>query len=133
MSNTYRILVPPGLPLEQHALYAKTAIADAEAREAAREARQQAAREREAAIKAGQEETEKRVKEHEKRDAERKRELAERMLVEELRATFFSSNPSADEDDFKRLLPKLKDQRMLENTRGGFDAQLAKKRSEYML
>ena len=49
---------------------------------------------------------------------DQRRQQAESELRERLRLSFFASNPNATEQDFERLYPQLRDNYMLDPTRG---------------
>ena len=57
------------------------------------------------------------VKENREKLEKAEREDRERRFIESARLTFFEANPTAKEGDFQRLLPKLKDEFMLDSFR----------------
>jgi regulator of protease activity HflC (stomatin/prohibitin superfamily) len=117
---SYRVLEDPNVPRGMEAIYAQQAVATAQARAKAAQERREAESERQQAIKDNLAEIEKDSQKRAAETAEHERELAAKRLDQDLETAFFTANPSADEQTFKRLLPSLRDEHMKQATMGQF-------------
>jgi regulator of protease activity HflC (stomatin/prohibitin superfamily) len=128
---SYRILVDKNTPPGQATLYAAQAIEAARVRARREEDRRAEEAARQKQQKENQAEMELRANQQREKEVERQRQVAAARLDSDLRASFFSQNPAANESTFQRLLPALRDDFMKQQTLSNFETVKSRKRARY--